>query len=188
MDRNMERWDRDDKQAKVRDPMVVVIRWFQSRTPRERLILGGLGAFVVSPQSAHPCAPAAGARPFAAISGSGAPAPQFLMILWRTVEDHDTLFVLAETAHFLGIGVLVYKLHTRKSVSGERSTGPAGRAAASSTGTARNRTASVGRRSVAAEPGAHGPLPGDQALLQVGVPPLGAGSVRPAAAAPPVLS
>lgn len=41
------------------------------------------------------------------------------MILWRTIEDHDTLFVLAETAHFLGIGVLVYKLHTRKSVSGK---------------------------------------------------------------------
>jgi ER lumen protein retaining receptor len=40
------------------------------------------------------------------------------MILWRTVEDHDTLFVLAEISHFVGIGVLAYKLHRKKSVAG----------------------------------------------------------------------
>jgi ER lumen protein retaining receptor len=109
-------WDRDDKQLKVRDPLVVVIRWFQSRSPRERLILGGLGAFIVirRPPRARPAPPRRRPPP----PTVSAPAPQFLMILWRTIEDHDTLFVLAESAHFLGIGVLVYKLHTRKSVSG----------------------------------------------------------------------
>lgn len=40
------------------------------------------------------------------------------MILWRTIEDHDTLFVLAEISHFLGIGVLAYKLYTKRSVAG----------------------------------------------------------------------
>jgi ER lumen protein retaining receptor len=43
-----------------------------------------------------------------------------LLLLWRTIEDHDTLFVLAELSHFAGIAVLVYKIHTRKSVAGTR--------------------------------------------------------------------
>ena len=45
---------------------------------------------------------------------------QALMVLWRTIEDHDTLFVLAEISHFIGIGVLAYKLHRKKSVAGAR--------------------------------------------------------------------
>jgi hypothetical protein len=43
---------------------------------------------------------------------------QFILGLWLTIEDHDTLFVLAELAHFVGIVVLVYKLHRKKSVAG----------------------------------------------------------------------
>ena len=42
-----------------------------------------------------------------------------LMVLWRVVEDHDTLFVLAEISHFLGIGMLAYKLFRKKSVAGD---------------------------------------------------------------------
>ena len=38
----------DEKLSKVRDPLVVAIRWFQSRSGKERLILGSLGAFIVS--------------------------------------------------------------------------------------------------------------------------------------------
>ena len=41
-----------------------------------------------------------------------------LLILWRTIEDHDTLFVLAEAAHFVGIGLLGWKIWTKKSVAG----------------------------------------------------------------------
>jgi len=39
-------------------------------------------------------------------------------VLWRTIEDHDTLFVLAEMAHFVGIGLLGFKILTKKSVAG----------------------------------------------------------------------
>jgi ER lumen protein retaining receptor len=43
---------------------------------------------------------------------------QGLLILWKTIRDHDTLFILAETAHFLGIGVLMFKMQSRKSAAG----------------------------------------------------------------------
>jgi ER lumen protein retaining receptor len=43
---------------------------------------------------------------------------QTLLILWLTIEDHDTLFVLAEAAHFLGIGLLAYKIWAKRSVAG----------------------------------------------------------------------
>lgn len=43
---------------------------------------------------------------------------QTLIILWLTIEDHDTLFVLAEAAHFLGIGLLGYKISAKRSVAG----------------------------------------------------------------------
>jgi ER lumen protein retaining receptor len=43
---------------------------------------------------------------------------QLLLTLWLTIEDHDTLFVLAELAHFVGIIILVYKLYRKKSVAG----------------------------------------------------------------------
>lgn len=39
-------------------------------------------------------------------------------MLWLTIEDHDTLFVLAEAAHFCGIGLLGYKISAKKSVAG----------------------------------------------------------------------
>lgn len=45
---------------------------------------------------------------------------QLLLILWRTIQDHDTLFVLAEIAHFVGVGLLGYKVMSKKSVAGER--------------------------------------------------------------------
>lgn len=41
------------------------------------------------------------------------------MLLKFTIEDHDTLFVLAEATHFIGIGLLGFKLLTKKSVAGQ---------------------------------------------------------------------
>jgi hypothetical protein len=38
----------DDTIGKVRDPLVAVVRWVKSRSPREKLYLGALGAFLVS--------------------------------------------------------------------------------------------------------------------------------------------
>ena len=47
-------------------------------------------------------------------------ASQSLFILWRTIEDHDTLFVLAEIAHFVGIGLLGFKMYSKRSAAGNR--------------------------------------------------------------------
>lgn len=38
---------------------------------------------------------------------------------YRTIEDHDTLFVLAEIAHFVGIGLLGFKMYSKRSAAGE---------------------------------------------------------------------
>ncbi|KAG2482328.1 hypothetical protein HYH03_018737 [Edaphochlamys debaryana] len=78
----------DDTLGKVKDPLVAVVQWVKSRPPRTKTGLGVLGALLL------------------------------LLTLWRTVKDHDTLFVLAEVAHFIGIGLLGYKLQKKKSVAG----------------------------------------------------------------------
>ena len=41
-----------------------------------------------------------------------------MLLLYLVIEDHDNLFVLAETVHMGGIGVLVYKLSQEESCSG----------------------------------------------------------------------
>lgn len=43
---------------------------------------------------------------------------QLLVLLWLVIEDHDNLFIMAESVHFLGIGLLIYKLMTKKSAGG----------------------------------------------------------------------
>lgn len=53
------------------------------------------------------------------------PPLQALLLLWFIVEDHDTLFILSESVHFLGIGVLAYKLLTKKNCSGVEMGAPA---------------------------------------------------------------
>eukprot|EP00879_Flechtneria_rotunda_P003395 GHRR01003623.1.p1 GENE.GHRR01003623.1~~GHRR01003623.1.p1 ORF type:complete len:328 (+),score=50.20 GHRR01003623.1:357-1340(+) len=78
----------DDKLSKVKDPLLTAVRWFKMRSPKEKLILGCLAGVVA------------------------------LLILWRTIEDHDTLFVLAEIAHFVGIGLLAFKMYSKRSASG----------------------------------------------------------------------
>jgi hypothetical protein len=40
----------------------------------------------------------------------------------RTIEDHDTLFVLAEVAHFVGIGLLGFKMYSKRSAAGAQPT------------------------------------------------------------------
>ncbi|KAF5832248.1 KDEL receptor B [Dunaliella salina] len=77
-----------DVTGKVKDPVLVLARWLRNRNARERTMLGVLGGVLL------------------------------LLLLWRTIEDHDTLFVLAELSHFAGIAVLAFKIHSRKSVAG----------------------------------------------------------------------
>ena len=43
---------------------------------------------------------------------------QLLVLLWLVIEDHDNLFIMAESVHFLGIGLLIYKLMTKKNAGG----------------------------------------------------------------------
>ena len=38
----------DDGMAKIRDPVVAVVRWVKSRSPREKTVLGAFGGFLVS--------------------------------------------------------------------------------------------------------------------------------------------
>ena len=43
---------------------------------------------------------------------------QALFLMWLVIEDHDNLFVMAEVVHFLGIGLLAYKLTKKKNAGG----------------------------------------------------------------------
>lgn len=73
-------------------------------------------------------APARGYSPSAGALRRADPCPpplpaQALLLLWFVVEDHDTLFILSESVHFLGIGVLGYKLLTKRNCSGAERAG-----------------------------------------------------------------
>eukprot|EP01025_Chloroclados_australasicus_P041141 TRINITY_DN4341_c0_g3_i1.p1 TRINITY_DN4341_c0_g3~~TRINITY_DN4341_c0_g3_i1.p1 ORF type:complete len:324 (+),score=8.78 TRINITY_DN4341_c0_g3_i1:116-973(+) len=78
----------DDKLKKVKDPLVGVINWYNQSTVQQKF---GLLA---------------------------AAACFLLLILYFILEDHDVLFILSETSHFLGIGILVYKLLQKKTCAG----------------------------------------------------------------------
>ena len=41
-----------------------------------------------------------------------------IILLYFVIEEHDTLFVMSESCHVLGICVLIYKLSTTKTCAG----------------------------------------------------------------------
>ena len=41
--------------------------------------------------------------------------------MWLVIEDHDNLFIMAESVHFLGIAILGYKLISKRNAGGELS-------------------------------------------------------------------
>lgn len=41
-----------------------------------------------------------------------------LLFLYWVVEDHDILFKLSETFHLVGLAILLFKLHQKKSAAG----------------------------------------------------------------------
>lgn len=43
---------------------------------------------------------------------------QALLLMWLVIEDHDNLFIMAEFVHFAGIGMLLYKLFSKKNAGG----------------------------------------------------------------------
>ena len=44
---------------------------------------------------------------------------QALFLMWLVIEDHDNLFIMAEFVHFAGIGMLLFKLFSKKNAGGE---------------------------------------------------------------------
>ncbi len=44
----------DDGGARIKDPLVAVIRWLKSRSPREKTILGCIAGVLVSQALLHP--------------------------------------------------------------------------------------------------------------------------------------
>lgn len=65
-----------------------MVRWLKRRNTTEKFALGGVAAIVV------------------------------LVLLWLVIEDHDNLFVMAEVIHFVGIGLLAYKLTSKQNAGG----------------------------------------------------------------------
>ena len=53
---------------------------------------------------------------------------QALLLLWWVVEDHDTLFILSESVHVIGIGLLAYKLIKKRAAGGATQPATAARA------------------------------------------------------------
>lgn len=44
---------------------------------------------------------------------------QSIFLMWLVIEDHDNLFVMAELVHFVGIGLLAYKLMKKRNAGGD---------------------------------------------------------------------
>ncbi|KAK9866927.1 hypothetical protein WJX84_008096 [Apatococcus fuscideae] len=73
---------------KVKDPLLAASRWLKRRSDKEKAALG--------------CA-------------AGVLA---LFLLWLVIENHDNLFIMGETVHFIGIGLLLWKLLQKKNCGG----------------------------------------------------------------------
>ena len=43
---------------------------------------------------------------------------QALLFMYFVLEDHDILFILSEACHLIGLAVLLFKLHQKKSAAG----------------------------------------------------------------------
>lgn len=105
-------------------------RWLKARSQKEKLILGVVAGIAVrsGSQRVFPLSHmsirqrvlgAQDAR--GSLSTCAPPFPaccQALLLLWFVVEDHDTLFILSESVHFLGIGLLAYKLIKKRAAGG----------------------------------------------------------------------
>ena len=75
--------------AKRRAGVLKAQRWLNARSKPEKMALAGFGMVLV------------------------------LLLLYVVIEDHDSLFVMAETVHFIGIGFLAYKLIREHNCTGQ---------------------------------------------------------------------
>ena len=80
--------DSDASKKLGTDPLLTLIKWFKARSDKERTA-------VVA---------------FAALTA--------LVLFYFIIEDHDTLFVMSEIIHFVGIALLGYKLLKQRNSAG----------------------------------------------------------------------
>lgn len=78
----------DDNKKGGNDPLLALIRWFKARSDKERSAVVGVAAVAA------------------------------LVLFYFIIEDHDTLFVMSEIIHFIGIALLGYKLLKQKNSAG----------------------------------------------------------------------
>ena len=103
---------KDDKLGKVRDPLLIASRWLKRRSQKEKVLLGSVCGLAVSEQVCFRELAKRVASPWTTWS------PQALFLMWLVIEDHDNLFILAEFVHFAGIGMLLFKLFSKKNAGG----------------------------------------------------------------------
>ena len=80
--------DDSGKKGSGNDPLLTVIRWFKARSDKERSAVVGVSALMA------------------------------LVVFYFIIEDHDTLFVMSEVIHFIGIALLGYKLLKQRNSAG----------------------------------------------------------------------
>ena len=94
---------RDDKLGKVRDPLLIASRWLKRRSQKEKVLLGSVCGLLVSKHL--PC-----------LLVGRHQNPQVGPL---HAGSHDNLFIMAEFVHFAGIGMLLFKLFSKKNAGGE---------------------------------------------------------------------
>ncbi|KAK9799367.1 hypothetical protein WJX73_002968 [Symbiochloris irregularis] len=77
-----------DKLGKANDPVTKARQWWKARNSRDKFLIG-VGAACV-----------------------------LLFLLWWVIEDHDKLFIASEIVHFAGIGLLGFKLISKRNCGG----------------------------------------------------------------------
>ena len=105
---------RDDKLGKVRDPLLTASRWFKRRSQKEKVLLGSICGLLVSACLLVTARHQVRLRQYVSDL-------QALFLMWLVIEDHDNLFIMAELVHFAGIGMLLYKLFSKKNAGGMES-------------------------------------------------------------------
>jgi len=78
----------DEQKTKGTDAVATAVAWLKARNDKEKLAMGVVAGVLA------------------------------LLLLWVFIEDHDMLFVFSEFTHFVGIGLLAYKLISKKTCVG----------------------------------------------------------------------
>ncbi|KDD74845.1 ER lumen protein retaining receptor [Helicosporidium sp. ATCC 50920] len=101
-----------------KDSVLAITRWFKSRSQREKTYMGVIAGLAVRLRVSEA---SVGGERFGADPLARSGRSYFghtLILLWFVIEDHDTLFVMSEGVHFLGIGALAYKLIRQRHCGG----------------------------------------------------------------------